>query len=137
MQLLTVVGLGACGGAVVQIVAFCGRLQAWQSARLHARSAEHSPLPRLTSYIDPLADILVLFTRLGLGGLAAGVFHAQISGATAAVAVGAAAPALLRQLVTARDLVSGVTAKGTDAPPAASDSAAGLELPPVRGWTDG
>lgn len=114
MEWLTAVGLGACGGAVVQLVSFYAKLQAWQAARGKARAARRHTLPLLTSYIDLLAEILVLVTRLGLGALAGLIFHTQIDGVTAAIAVGAAAPALLSQLGTARGIVALDVGDGTD-----------------------
>jgi hypothetical protein len=123
---LTAVGLGACGGAVVQAASFYVKLQAWQTARLKARTTQRSTLPLLTFYVDPLADILVFFTRLGLGALAGGIFHAQVSGVTATIAVGAAAPALLSQFGTARGLAGLGTHDGTDASARASTAVTDL-----------
>jgi len=127
MSWLAAVGLGACGGAVVQAASFYARVQAWQAARVKARGAKQSTLPLLTLYIDPLADVLVLLTRMALGALAGGLFHAQVSGATAAIAVGAAAPALLSQFGTTRSVASLATHDGTDASAAASKMIAELD----------
>ena len=44
------------------------------------------------------SDSLVFLTRLALGAVAGFIFRGQVDGATAAVAVGASAPALLKQL---------------------------------------
>jgi hypothetical protein len=99
---LSVVSFGACGAAAVQAITFSSKVQAWQAARQHERSAGKSPLPKLATFLDPPAFALVLITRLGLGAMAAAAFHAQVNGPYAAMAVGASAPALLRQLGTIR-----------------------------------
>ena len=128
MDWLTAVSLGACGGAIVQALAFFSRLQAWQEARLKARAPKRrSRVPLLTSYIDPLADILVLITRVGLGALAGGLLHAQVSGAYAAVAIGAAAPALLRQVGGGRNLPGSDIPEGTRKPLVTSKALTDLE----------
>lgn len=91
---------GALGGLVIQAIAFYGNIAAWQAARRAAlaRPRRRKPLPSLREHVDLPADSLVALTRLGLGALAGALFHTQIIGMTAAVAVGASAPALLRQL---------------------------------------
>lgn len=108
------VAYGAVGGGLVEIVVVFGCLVDWQEARRRVRRARRRRrTPALTEYMDPVADSLVAATRIFLGGLAGWVFHSQVTGAAAAVAVGAAAPALLRQLATARTLravVAGDTA---------------------------
>lgn len=102
MDWFAVTALGACGGAVVQAVDLAASVSQWRQARHDARLKHESLLPKLSAYVDMTADALVLLTRLVLGALAGLVFHGQIDGATAAVAVGASAPALLRQLGTLR-----------------------------------
>jgi hypothetical protein len=47
--------------------------------------------------MDVKADALVLLTRFFLGATGGAVFHSQIVGTTAAIAIGASAPALLAQ----------------------------------------
>jgi hypothetical protein len=93
MDWLAATGLGACGGGIVQAVAFSASVQAWQAARRKARS-ETLELPKIAVFMDPLADFLVLLTRLALGALAGGLFHAEIAGATVAVAVGCLGPCI-------------------------------------------
>jgi len=100
MGWLSITVLGACGGAVVQALVFTGNVQEWQYARRKARERRRRQLPRLTQFVDLPADTAVFATRLALGALAGFLFHSQVTGATAAVAVGASAPALLRQLGT-------------------------------------
>jgi hypothetical protein len=98
MDWLVVTALGACGGAIVQLIDLAVSAKEWQKARREARVKRESSMPKLVVYVDVPADSLVFLTRLALGAVAAFIFHAQIVGATAAVAVGASAPALLRQL---------------------------------------
>ncbi|GAA4211435.1 hypothetical protein [Microbispora amethystogenes] len=93
---------GAGGGLVVEIIGFWGYLTSWQRDRHRARASRKRSMPALLRYVDPLADSLVAITRLLLGAVAGGLMHDQISGVVAAIAVGAAGPALLRQLGTTR-----------------------------------
>lgn len=92
---------GAAGGALVEVVNLSARMMEWRDARYAARMTT-GELPKLGKHLDPLADGLVALTRLGLGVLAGLIFHGQITGAEAAVAVGATAPALLRQFGASR-----------------------------------
>jgi hypothetical protein len=94
--------LGAAGGALVEAINLYARVIAWQEARHAARGKGKRVLPKLSAFVDPPADLLAALTRLALGALAGWVFHAQLIGPEAAVAVGAAAPAVLRQLGTFR-----------------------------------
>jgi hypothetical protein len=128
----TVLVLGAGGGAIVQAVSFSANVHAWQAARHEARAASQPAGPRLTSFVDPLADGLVLLTRVGLGALAGALFHAQVSGATAAIAVGAAAPALLSQLGAARGVAVLGARDGTSAAAEASIQVASVESPVAK-----
>ena len=98
MDWLVVTALGACGGAIVQLIDLAVAAKEWRTARHQARIKRKTPMPKLSVYVDVPADSLVLLTRLALGAIAAFIFHTQVVGATAAVAVGASAPALLRQL---------------------------------------
>jgi hypothetical protein len=103
MTLLDIIAFGSCGGAIVQVVASSADIQAWQEARRKATAAGASK-PKLSKYVDIQADALVLLTRLALGAAVGWIFHDQITGATAAVAAGASAPALLRSLGTGRSI---------------------------------
>ncbi|MFF4909798.1 hypothetical protein ACFY2T_33630 [Streptomyces sp. NPDC001260] len=109
---------GALGGLVVEIVVLYGRIAAWQTARHRALARNRRPqrLPRLDKYIDPPSDVLAAVTRLGLGGMAGWIFSPQLTGSLATVAVGATAPALLRQLGSARTVQSvfGAAFAGTE-----------------------
>jgi hypothetical protein len=107
VDLLIIAILGACGGALVQVLDLCSKLADWQRERHEARASKgiHAASP-LSEVLDPLSDTLVLLTRIILGAAAALLFHAQVSGSTAAVAIGAAAPALLRQLGELRPAVN-------------------------------
>ncbi|MFD8599068.1 hypothetical protein ACFV1L_29100 [Kitasatospora sp. NPDC059646] len=89
---------GAIGGALVEALVFNARVLAWQAARQRAREAKRRRLPPLRAYIDPTADLAAAVSRLLLGALAGWLLHSQITGLYAAVAAGASAPALLRQL---------------------------------------
>lgn len=100
----TATALGAVGGAVVEAISAWENLVVWQKARHGARASHHRPLPKLNRYIDPLADTLVAVTRLVLGAAAGALLHLQVTGTIAAIAVGASAPALLRQLGTVRSV---------------------------------
>ncbi|MFE9569890.1 hypothetical protein ACFYMW_15520 [Streptomyces sp. NPDC006692] len=88
---------GAGGGLIVEAVVTFGRLNAWQQARHMARAAA-GELPRIDAYVDPLADSLAALFRVALGGTAAWLLHAEVTGVYAAVTVGASAPALLAQV---------------------------------------
>jgi hypothetical protein len=94
-------GLGAVGGGIAEAVNLWGNLIAWQQAR-HAARQRQRTLPAITKYIDPLADTLVALTRVAMGVGAGLLFHGQVTGVTAAIAVGAAAPALLAQIGAGR-----------------------------------
>jgi hypothetical protein len=102
MSLPDAVMLGGVGGAIVQLTALWGSVTVWQKARHDLLMDGIRPLPSLTSYIDPLADTLVALTRLCMGALAGLMFHDQITGVTAAIAVGASGPALLAQFGAGR-----------------------------------
>lgn len=93
------VGYGAIGGLIVEAVAFWGRLSVWQQAR-HQALAANEPKPSLREFVDPGADIAVALTRALLGCAMGALLQDQVTGAYAAVAVGAAAPGLLTQLGT-------------------------------------
>lgn len=104
MDSLAVAALGACGGAVVQLIDLAVSAKEWQKARREARIQRKAVLPKLEVYVDVPADSFVFLTRLVLGAAAGYIFHGQIVGATAAVAVGASAPAMLKQLGAVRSL---------------------------------
>src|SRR5690349_2283081 len=91
---------GGIGGAVVEIIALWGRLNAWQAARSSVRRGGAGNVPSFSTFVDPLPDVAVALTRVALGALAGLIFHDQIAGATVAVAAGAAGPALLAQFGT-------------------------------------
>lgn len=97
MYIETVIELGAAGGAIAEVVNRWVDLIAWQKAR-HTARMRKQPLPTLGRYIDPLADGLVALTRILMGAGVGWLLHAQVTGVSAAIAVGAAAPALLAQV---------------------------------------
>ncbi|MFG2908549.1 hypothetical protein ACGF13_26210 [Kitasatospora sp. NPDC048286] len=92
-------GYGAVGGVLVELLVANGRLLAWQADRHRARSEKRRRMPRLRTYIDPPSDI-------------------------AAVAAGASAPAMLRQIgsfTSVQGLIRGEEAAGAG-PPAAEEA---------------
>ncbi|WP_113698596.1 hypothetical protein [Nonomuraea lactucae] len=115
--------LGATGGLVVEIIAVWANLTAWQRDRHRIRAnSRKRALPPLTRYIDPPADALVALTRLLMGAGAGWLMHDQVTGPMAAIAVGAAAPALLRQLGTARTVQEALQASDISQVPRAADT---------------
>lgn len=114
--------LGAGGGAIVELLVLYQSLAAWRAARRRTLRKGGRRLPRLRRYIDPPADAAAGLTRVLLGSVAGLLFHQQITGALAAITVGAAAPLLLHQLgsvPSARGLVQGGDAAGLADRPAA------------------
>ena len=103
MDLTMSITYGALGGLVVEAVVLHGRIEAWRVARLRIREGnKRRKLPRLDRYVDPQADTLAAISRLLLGAVAGWLLAAQVTGGLAAVTVGATAPALLRQVGSAR-----------------------------------
>src|SRR5215469_12207051 len=76
----TITGLGACGGALVTVVAFSADVTSWQRARRVARDKGERELPSLAAFVDLPADSLSLATRMALGAIAGLLFSAQVSG---------------------------------------------------------
>jgi hypothetical protein len=114
MDWSTAMACGAAGGLVVELVVVFGSLTDWQAARRRVRRVRRQRrMPSLTDYLDPLADSLVAVTRVLLGAVAGVAFHTQVTGAAAAIAVGAAAPALLGQLATVRTLRDAVAGESS------------------------
>lgn len=122
---------GALGGLVVEIVVLYGRIAAWQTARHRALAGNkrRKQLPRLDKYVDPPSDMLAAVTRLSLGAVAGWIFSPQVTGALATVAVGATAPALLRQLGSART-VQAVFGGGYSGPEPAEALTEHVGVPP-------
>lgn len=94
---------GAVGGAVVEWVAFLADLNAFRQARKDARGRRRK-LPSWRQYFDPWPDVAAGLTRMALGAVGGGLLHSQVTTALAAVAVGAAAPALFGQFGAARSM---------------------------------
>ncbi|MFD7639442.1 hypothetical protein ACFV4P_02190 [Kitasatospora sp. NPDC059795] len=84
----------------MELVIANGRLLAWQSARHRARDERRRRMPPLRHFIDPTADLAAGVSRIALGAVTGWLLHSQITGLYAAVAAGASAPALLRQIGT-------------------------------------
>ena len=89
MDWLAASALGACGGAIVQIIDLAASAKQWRKARHEALIRQETLLPKLAIYVDPPADSLVFLTCLALGVIAGLIFHGQVDGASAAIAVGA------------------------------------------------
>jgi hypothetical protein len=120
---------GAVGGALIEALVFNGRLLAWQAARQRARAAKRRKLPALRAYIDPPADLAAGVSRLLLGALAGWLLHPEITGLYAAVAAGASAPALIRQLGSFRSIQDIV--QGGPAEPGERNPQAPAPVPPI------
>jgi hypothetical protein len=124
---------GAIGGGLIEALVFNSRLLAWQAARRRAREARRQRLPPLRAYIDPPADVAAALSRILLGALAGWLLRSQITGLYAAVAAGASAPALLRQLGSARsvqDIVQGGSTKPEERNPEAPTPVPLMPTPP-------
>ncbi|MBB5957004.1 hypothetical protein FHS29_003597 [Saccharothrix tamanrassetensis] len=98
MELLTAIALGAAGGALVEAITVFAQVDAWQEARRQQRARRGGRLPSFGRFVDLPARLAAGITRLVLGAAAGAVFHDQLAGIAAAIAVGASAPAVLQQL---------------------------------------
>lgn len=110
MDWASAAGYGALGGLLIEAVTTFGHLIDWREARRRARVAGRRKLPTITRFVDPIADILVAGSRVLLGAAVGWALHSQVTGVGAAIAAGASAPALLRQLATShriRDTIAG------------------------------
>lgn len=92
--------LGACGGALVELLSLYQSLFAWQKARKASTGKIRKTPAKLHNYVDVPAHTWLLLIRCLLGALASGLFgvSGQITGAVAGIALGSAAPAILAQL---------------------------------------
>ena len=97
MSLTEAIGFGAVGGLITEAIVMLRWLEAWRQAR-RAVITSRKRRPRITMFIDPVADLAVALTRAGLGAVAGLLLHDQITGAYAALTVGASAPAVLATL---------------------------------------
>ena len=95
---------GALGGLIVEFVCVWGYIISWQAARRECMESDIIPLPGIAKYIDLPADTLVTVTRVLMGAGMGCIWGNQVAGPMAAISVGAAAPALFRQLNGARTL---------------------------------
>ncbi|MGW1198500.1 hypothetical protein ACWD4B_22075 [Streptomyces sp. NPDC002536] len=100
---------GAIGGGIVEALVWNGYLLAWQAARHEAREGRRR-LPPLRKYVDLSADLAAGLSRILLGALMGWLLHPQITGLYAAVAAGASAPALIRQLGSLRTVQAALRA---------------------------
>ncbi|MFI9511255.1 hypothetical protein [Nocardia sp. NPDC052566] len=85
-------------------MAFLANLNHYRTARRRVRAADRKKVPDWKGYFDPAPDLTAAVTRLALGAIAGTLFQTQVTTALAAVAVGAAAPALLGQLGEVRSI---------------------------------
>lgn len=109
MNVLAAMGYGAVGGCMIGFVALFADVTDWQAA---CRERKREDQPPLRDYVLPGPDGIVLVLRALLGAAAGCAFHSQVTGVAAAIAVGAAAPGLFRQLGTVRGVQEAV--QGTD-----------------------
>lgn len=131
MDWATATMLGMAGGLIVSVVGVWGDLITWQSACRYARS-QGKRLPKLTDYTDPASDSAVGLARVVLGGLAGLLLHGQVSGTISAIAIGASAPALLRQLgMKAPRNATGHGGESSVVPQETGSNSANPTLPPV------
>ena len=91
-------GYGALGGLIVELISLWQQLQGWQEGRKAAMLTGELAPNLVGRFIDPVADGAVAVTRVLLGCGAGFILNAELTGAYAAVAVGASAPALLAHL---------------------------------------
>jgi hypothetical protein len=108
VTLFTATLLGASGGLLVLLIFWHGCLTRWREARRQARQQQEPTAPRLGAFVDVWPDVLAGLTQVVLGAAAGALFHQQIVGVAAAVAVGAAAPSLLQQLGNSRSVKDAV-----------------------------
>lgn len=94
-------GYGAFGGLIAEGAILWGRVRQWQDARHAALLADGDQLPKLRKFIDLTPDMVAMVGHAVLGCAAGWLLHSQISGTYAAVAAGAAAPALLTNFAQA------------------------------------
>ncbi|MEV7040458.1 hypothetical protein [Amycolatopsis sp. NPDC051061] len=106
MDLYTAISLGAAGGALVEAIAVWTRVNSWQELRREERELGIVKLSTLRRHLDFPVLAAVGITRLVLGAAAGAVFHEQLIGVAAAIAVGASGPALLQQLGAHQSLQS-------------------------------
>lgn len=92
--------LGGAGGATVEILALFYSVIQWQTNRKTTKGRLKAHPPKLRRYVDPYAASVVLILRVALGAFVAWLFGytGQITGAVAAVALGFAAPMVLKEL---------------------------------------
>jgi hypothetical protein len=124
MDWTTAMLLGATGGALVQVIAVYSYVGNWYEARRQCRNRRDPNLPPFADFVDLPADIAVGVTRLVLGAAAGIIFHNQIVGMAAAIAVGASAPAVLQQLGQVRSVREAIQVDSMPGQSSATESAA-------------
>jgi hypothetical protein len=119
MGLQLFVVLGAAGGSFRGLIDLYNQVTRWHTARrVHRLNRAPGPAPRLTEYVDVVADTVagVFHIALGAGmGLLLGT-TGQVTGAYGAIIVGASAPVLLTQIGQLKVIKDAVTGVGERVP---------------------
>jgi hypothetical protein len=107
--------LGAAGGSFRGLIDLYNQITRWHTARrAHRLARARTPAPRLTDYVDVVADTVAGAFHIALGagmGLLLGT-TGQVTGAYGAIIVGASAPVLLTQLGQLKVIKDAVTGTG-------------------------
>ncbi|WP_147455215.1 hypothetical protein [Saccharothrix australiensis] len=90
-------------------------MDAWQEARRRQRLRRAGP-PSFGGFVDLPARAAAGITRIILGAIAGAVFHDQLAGIAAAIAVGASAPAVLQQFASFQSARQAIEHDGGPAP---------------------
>lgn len=93
-------GLGAVGGALVEVLTIFKWITRWQASRRNKDGTIKRNRPSMQRYVDVPVHMCLFALRLPLGAGAAALFGmtGQVVGAYASIAFGFAAPAVLAQL---------------------------------------
>ncbi|MFL6056100.1 MAG: hypothetical protein ACJ72W_24830 [Actinoallomurus sp.] len=105
---------GGGGGLIVEAVVLLQNLETWRDARRRTRSSTETAPTHFSDHVDVVPDALAALTRMVIGAAMGLLLHTQITGTWAAVAIGASAPALVRQLGAMQSVREAVGA-GADA----------------------
>lgn len=111
MTVVDCIWWGAAGGCVVALVTFFTDVTDWQSA-CRQSLRKRTKRPKVGEYVLVGPDAFVLLLRAVFGAFAGWVFHHQVTGDEAAIAVGAAGPALFRQFGLARTVQEALQGAG-------------------------
>lgn len=92
---------GAIGGLLLELTMLLALINDWQAKRRIAVDARKRR-PQFARAVDPLPHLASGAVRMVVGAGAAAAFHGQVTGVSAAIAVGLAGPALVQRLVDLR-----------------------------------